>query len=277
MPVRNPGTKLLETGAALTAQTERGFGVVLSDNYSTSGQEVFAQFCEAMKAAEIRVRRVKPPFELGRVQHWNWAHGQGEAEWLKPLFVGDLLKPDYVKCHRQRIEARPQAELVRCEFETNLAGKIQSAALPPFKQDNLSPAEFLDYYPSLGNWLGGPINFMYRRAAWQASGGYPTQLPACADLKLTTMLAIRHGLEVIHESLAVFQLHEQRFSSGIRGRRVSGPFELWAILSQLRNYCLITHLPWPKYGVTSTSLRQMYLDYRQIIKDRIKKSLGISR
>ena len=165
MPVRNPGAKLLETGASLAAQSERGFGVVVSDNFSTGGSEILEQFCGAMRAAEIPVRRVKPDYELGRVQHWNWAHGQGAADWLKPLFVGDLLKPDYVKSHRQRIEARPPAQIVRCEFEIHAAGKIQAAAPAPVTQDSLAPAEFLNYFPALGNWLGGPINFMTRAEA----------------------------------------------------------------------------------------------------------------
>src|SRR6516164_7731796 len=152
MPVRNPGAKLLETGASLAAQTERGFGVLLSDNFSTNGQEIIAQFCEAMRAAEIPVRRVQPDYELGRVQHWNWAHGQGEAEWLKPLFVGDLLKPNLVASHRRRIESKPGAQIIRCEFELAIAGKIQPAVRVPFQQESLTPTEFLNYFPSLGNW-----------------------------------------------------------------------------------------------------------------------------
>ena len=276
LPVRNPGAKLLESGASLAAQTERGFGVVLSDNFSTSGQEILVQFGTAMAAAGIPVRRVQPPYALGRVQHWNWAHAQGEAEWLKPLFVGDLLKPDYVKRHRQRVEVRPSAQLIRCEFELVGAGKPQPATPAPFKQESLTPAEFLNYFPVLGNWLGGPINLAYRRAAWQAAGGYSPQLPACADLKLNAQLAVRHGLEVIHENLAVFQLHDQRFSSGIRHRRVNGCLELWLILRQLRNYCLSVNLPWPEQGVARGVARQLRLDYWQPFKDRVKQMLGKS-
>lgn len=271
LPVRNPGAKLLETGASLAAQTERGFGVVLSDNFSTGGQEIFAQFEAALAQADIPVRRVRPPYELGRVQHWNWAHAQGAAEWLKPLFVGDLLKPDYVQRHRQRIEARPSAQIIRCEFEVLIAGIAQPAARAPFAQEHLTPSDFLNYFPNLGNWIGGPINIAYRRAAWQAAGGYSPQLPACADLKLNAQLALRHGLEVIHENLAVFQLHDQRFSHGISRRRVNGCLELWLILRQLRNYCLSVNLPWPEGGVACGVRRQLRLDYWQPFKERVKQ------
>ena len=276
MPVRNPGAKLLETGASLAAQTARGFGVVLSDNFSTSGQEILAQFEAEMAAAGIPVRRVRPPYELGRVQHWNWAHAQGTADWLKPLFVGDLLQPDYVLRHRQRVEARPSAQIIRCEFEVLVAGISQPAARAPFALEHLTPENFLNYFPLLGNWIGGPINIAYRRTAWQAAGGYAPQLPACADLKLNAQLAARYGLEVIHETLAVFQLHDQRFSHGIRHRRVNGHLELWLILRQLRNYCLSVNLPWPAQGVARGVAWQLRVDYWQPFKNYVKHRLGKS-
>lgn len=273
IPVRNPGSRLLETGASLVQQMERGFGVVLSNNFSTTGDVVIEEFCRQMKAANIPVRRVKPLYELGRVPHWNWAHAQGAAEWLKPLFVGDLLLPGYVRQLRERIERQPHAHLVRCEFEIR-ASQNTSQTAAPFQKERLSPAEFLDYFPRLGNWLGGPINFAYSRTAWQAAGGFAPQLPACADLRLNVTIALRHGMEVIHESLAVFQLHEQRFSHGIRGRRVNGCFELWLILREARNYCQTVNLPWPDNGVLTGVYRQVRIDYWQAFKNRVKRVLS---
>lgn len=276
IPVRNPGSKLLETGASLVAQTDRGFGVVISDNFSTAGQDILLKFFGEMECAGIPVRQVKPSFEMGRVPHWNWAHGEGKAEWLKPLFVGDLLKPAYVQRLRERIETRPDAQIVRCEFEFRGANQIQVTSAP-FAQERLAPAEFLTHYPARGNWIGGPINVAYRRDAWQSVGGYPPQLPACADLKLNAMLALRHGLEVIHENLATFQLHEQRFSHGITRRRVNGCFEVWLILRQMRNYCLAANLPWPKHGVRHGVTQQLQVNCWRPFKQRIKKWLGMSR
>jgi hypothetical protein len=272
IPVRNPGTKLLETGSSLTAQTDLNFGVLLSDNQSTTGHDMVEQFHRQMASAGIPVRQVKPPYALGRVQHWNWAHAEGRAEWLKPLFVGDLLLPPYIERVRQRVEARPGAQIVRCDFEMHKGGNIHPA-WAPFDQTSLTPTEFLNYYPGLGNWIGGPINVAYRREAWRGVGGYSTQLPMCADLRLNAMLALRHGLEVIHETLAVFQLHEQRFSHGIGKRRVNGCFELWLILCELRSYCLATSLPWPERGIGRAVRLQFRLDYFQYFKQQIKDSL----
>jgi hypothetical protein len=272
MPVRNPGSLLLETSASLVAQTTRDFGVLVSDNFSTNGQEMVAQCLEMLAAAGIPARRVQPPYELGRIGHWNWAHSQGEADWLKPLFVGDRLKPAFVERVRERAE-RPAAHLVRCDFEFHAEGRV--AVTPaPFIHESLNPAEFLQYFPALGNWIGGPINVAYRRDSWQAVGGYPPHLPACADYKLNAMLAVRHGIEVIHEPLAEFRLHEQRFSSGIRGRRVHGSTEVCLTLRQLRNYCLSVGLPWPEGGVRRGVLRQLRIDYWESFKHRLKHRIG---
>lgn len=247
LPVRSPGGELLETGASLAAQTDRSFGVVLSELFSTSGQGIPAQFCEAMKAAGISVRRVKPPRELEGVQRWNWAHAQGEAEWLKPLIAGDSLKPDYVERLRQRVEARPQAQIVRCEFEMENAGKIHRRA--PVRQDHLTPAEFLNYFPVAGGWIGGTSNMAYRRTAWQAAGGWLPSLPVCADVKLNAQLSLRHGLELIQESLAVSPLPARDFWGQAGVPRNSRLIERWLVFRQLRNYCLTASLPWPKHGV----------------------------
>lgn len=275
LPVRNPGDRLAETTASLRAQTRRGFGVVLSDNFSTSGLDHLQAAQQDLETAGIPVRRVRPPSELGRVQHWNWAHAQGQAEWLKPLFVGDLLQPGYVERVEQRLEKNPHARAVRCEFESRSPGK-SVVTRAPFTEDRVNPSKFLRYFPSHGNWIGGPINMAYQRVAWQSVGGYPLHFPACADLHLNAMLALRFGLEVIHEPLAVFQLHEQRFSHGIRRRNVNGCFELWLILRQMRNHCLNAKLPWPDGGVRQGVAFQMRVDYWQPFKQRIKKWLGRS-
>jgi len=256
MPVRNPDSKLIESGASLVSQTERNFGVVLSDNFTSKGSEIIAQFCDELNAAGIPVRRVKPGRELGRVQHWNWAHAQGWAEWLKPLFVGDLLKPEYVARVRQRAE-KPQAHVIRCEFETRTPTG-SSVSSVPFRQESLSPSEFLDYFPGRGNWLGGPLNMAYRLTAFQVTGGYATQLPSCADYKLHATLAVRYGLEIIHKNLATVQLHERGTSQDFRRR-----IELWLIFRQMQNFCRVNKLPWPKQAAHKSIYGESGVNYWQ--------------
>lgn len=275
IPVRNPGAPFLQTVASLEAQSERGFGVVLSDNHSTAGEGMLREGRERLEAAGIPVRPFRPPAELSRVEHWNWAHYAAEADWLKPLFVGDLLEPAYVARVRARVEEKPAAQVVRCNFDFLRQGVRYPAGSAPAGQAALTPAEFLRYYPKLGNWLGSPINFAYTRLAWLSAGGYAIHLPACSDLDLYVTLALRHGIELLNEPLAVFQLHDERFSIGIRRRRVIGAVELWLILREARNYCETVALPWPRFGVAQGVLLQLMHDYVRPWKARIMAALRV--
>lgn len=271
MPLRNPGAPLRESIASLTAQSDRDFSVLLSDNFSTSGAALVDECRSSLKTAGVKVRVVRPPFELGRVEHWNWAHHQSDARWLKPLFVGDTLAPAYIARLRERIASQSRARVVRCGFDLITPQGVIPAAEPPCAAERLLPTEFLAHFPQHGNWLGGPVNFAYEQTAWRGSGGYPVQFPGVADVCLYVSLVLRHGIELLPERLAAFHLHDQRFSHGIRGRRVNGVAELFLILCQARNYCLENKLPWPRRGVMRGTLRQAKIDYWEPLKQRIKR------
>ena len=273
MPVRNPGDKFMESIGSLATQSSRNFSVLISDNFSTQGLEFIEAARSELENAGVDIRIVKPPYELGRVEHWNWAHAASEADWMKPLFAGDLIATTYVAQLSERILANPSVHVVRCEFEFKTEkGVIRTTA--PGSATRLTPEEFLRHFPQDGNWMGGPINFAYSRQAWMSFGGYSPQLPSCADYNLYVSMILRYGVELIRESLATFQLHAQRFSHGIRGRRVNACFEAWVTLRQARNYCLNAGLPWPRHGVTRGTWKQIEVDYWAAGKAAIKRLLG---
>lgn len=273
MPVRNPGEPLRDSVDSLLAQTDRGFTVLLSDNQTSKGADLLEAARAALIAGGVTVRLVRTPFELGRVEHWNWSHHQSTGDWIKPLFVGDMLKPEYIACLRKRIIENPAARVARCRFEIAYPDRVEDLGELPFPDERLAPGELLRHYPGRGNWLGGPINFAFERSAWRASGGYPTQLPVAADLCLYAGLALRHGIELLPEKLATFQLHNQRFTHGLRDRRVDLTFELWMILSTLRNYCLETGLPWPRWGIVAAVWEQWKHEYWYPFRKRVKHAL----
>jgi glycosyltransferase involved in cell wall biosynthesis len=97
LPLRNPTSVLEQTTESLVAQTDRRFSVLLSDNHSTQGGGLIDSAAAQFASAGIAVRRVRPPFELGRVEHWNWAHHEATGNWLKPVFAGDWLERNYVE------------------------------------------------------------------------------------------------------------------------------------------------------------------------------------
>ena len=96
IPVRNPTEVFEKTVESLAAQTDKNFSVLISDNFSTRGSELFEAALKKLSAAGIAARKIQPPAELGRVEHWNWLHQESKADWFKPLFAGDWLEPIYI-------------------------------------------------------------------------------------------------------------------------------------------------------------------------------------
>ena len=245
IPVRNPGPELEQTVASLASQTDRDFSVLLSDNSSTTGLEHLKAALEKLSATSIPAKSLKPPFELRRIEHWNWAHAQSQAEWLKPLPPGGRLKPEYVSRLKQQMDRQPKAHLVRCELETEPADlQSQADSRSPFQQASLTAAEFLDYFPAKMSWIASPLNMAYRRAAWLAAGGFSPQLPACAGLNLNVTLALHYGLENLPEPLVAWTAAPVLNADD--AERVNFPLELWLILRQARNYCVAAKLPWTR-------------------------------
>ncbi len=247
IPVRNPDERLARTVASLAAQTDRQFSVLLSDGGSTSGLKQLKEAQQQLVAIGISVRRVQAPGELNRLEHWNWAHAQAQAQadWLKPLPAGGELKPAYVEALKQRVHQQTQAQFIRCDADVRTEWGLETVRAP-FPQSSISAMDFPNYFPARIRWLATGSNMAYRRLAWQSAGGYSSQLPGCAFLNLNVILALHYGMENIHESLVAVELTGELTLNENHNGRVNLWLELWLILRQARNYCLAAKLPWSK-------------------------------
>jgi hypothetical protein len=245
IPVRNGCRRLLPTTASLTAQTDRRFGVLLSDDYSTTGPAQLDEAQHELTAAGIAVRRLRPPRGLKRLEHWNWAHAQSRAGWLKLLLPGEELKPNYVARLGKCVEERPHARFIRCDVELRTEWG-PAAERAPFPRGGIGPAEVMSYFPRTQDWISRSINVACERTAWLAAGGYATHYAACATLRFNLIQALHHGVENLAEPLAFVDATERRELNGNVSGRVNGLLEMWLILREARTYCLATKLPWPK-------------------------------
>src|SRR5436190_22050204 len=107
VPLRNPTDVFAKTIDSLAVQTDKNFSVLISDNFSTSGVAHIEDALAALAKAGVAARRIRPPVELDRVEHWNWVHHESGADWAKPLFAGDWLEPVYFARLRETIDAHP--------------------------------------------------------------------------------------------------------------------------------------------------------------------------
>lgn len=273
VPVRNPGEKLLETVGSLARQTMRDFEVILSDNHSTRGLEWLEEAQKVLAGAGVQCRLVKPGRELGRVEHWNYPLSLGRGAWLKPLFVGDTLKPEFMARLREA-EVGSGAWLARCDFELVQGGKVIPATRAPCQKSVLDPVDFLRWFPEYGNWLGGPINNAYAAEAWRAVGGFKPLYPSAADYHLAVSLAIRGPTLNMNETLATFHLHAERFSHGIRGRRVNGWFEVWQILGEVQTATKTLGLDFPARKLWAGVWQQGLINYYWPVRHALARMAG---
>jgi hypothetical protein len=244
IPVQTADANLAATIASLVGQTDRRFSVLLGDGLAPDESAALNEAARKLSAAGIAIRRVKPPTGFSAVEHWNWAHHEAKADWLKPLAPGEQLKPGYVAELLRRIEEKPQARFVRCDAEirTDWGAEILCA---PFSRAGITPGEVVAYFPKRIDWISRSVNVAYNRTAWQAAGGFSPQFPAFAALNLNVILALHHGIENIPQSLVVADYTDSFPLNAVGCGRVNPCLELWLLLRQARNYCLSAKIAWP--------------------------------
>ncbi len=219
LPLRNPTAVFQQTVQSLCTQTDRRFTVLLSDNFSTQGADLIAEAAAQLSAAGIGTRCVRPPMELGRVEHWNWAHYESGADWLKPLFAGDWLERDYVARLRNGMASYADCRYIFCSYVLHLGQNPPTTVVSAWAGRFYPATEMRQTVLRYGMQFGPPSAAAFERAAFISAGGYPTPLPICADSLMFCTLAARFGVLGLAEPLCHFNIHDARFSTSLPGRR----------------------------------------------------------
>jgi glycosyltransferase involved in cell wall biosynthesis len=219
LPLRNPPTVLQQSVESLALQTDRSFSVLISDNYSTKGGEIIGAAVSRLEGVGIRVRRVKPPFELGRVEHWNWAHHESTGDWLKPVFAGDWLENNYIARLREVVAANSECRYIFCNYVLHPGNNPTVTISSPWAGRFRPAAEMELKVLSYGMQFGPPSAAAIEKNAFISMGGYPTPLPICSDSLMFCTLAMRYGVYGIADPLCHFNIHDSRFSTTLPGKR----------------------------------------------------------
>jgi hypothetical protein len=219
LPLRNPPAVFSKTVESLAAQTDRRFSVLISDNGSTQGLELIDDAVSRLTKSGIQTRRVKPAAELGRVEHWNWAHHESGGAWLKPLFAGDWLEPNYVEAIHEAWEDHPECRYIFCNYVLhpgeNPPVKVESPWAGAFRR----PDEMREMVLRYGMQFGPPSAAAFEKTAFVSMGGYPTPLPICSDSVMFCTIAARYGVLGLAPALCHFNIHGARFSTTLPQKR----------------------------------------------------------
>lgn len=266
IPLRNPTEVFDKTVESLLAQTDKNFSVLISDNYSTKGQEYIDRALDKLAQNGMAVRKVKPPMELERVEHWNWAHYQSEGDWLKPLFVGDWLEPEYVMRIREIVAAQAACRFIHSAYFLHQHGAQISKILVSGRWSGrfYTPVEMQDVVLRYGMQFGPPSGVAYERTAFVSLGGYSPALPITADCLFFCSMAAQFGAVGISEPLLNFNIHANRFSKQLPQIRRETLQETYTYLFALAYHAWTENVQLPLEGF----LRLLARTYKSYLAER---------
>jgi glycosyltransferase involved in cell wall biosynthesis len=246
LPLRNPTDVLEQTVKSLIGQTDRRFSVLISDNHSTQGAERLLEAAAQFERAGIVTSRIRPPIALGRVEHWNWAHHQATGEWLKPIFAGDWLEPEYVARLRASAESTPGCSYIFCAYVMHRINESPTHVVSAYAGRFYAASEMQREVLRNGMQFGPPSAAAFERAAFVKVGGYPTPLPICSDSLMFCALASTFGVLGLAEPLCHFNIHGARFSTSLPQKRKDTFRESLTYYFMLAYRAWADHVPYSK-------------------------------
>jgi len=214
VPLRNPTAVLLDSIRSLSAQSERSFSVLISDNHSSKGSEFIEESAAILRDASIACQVLRPAMELGRVEHWNWLHYQSGADWLKPLFAGDWLEPVYTARVLELRKRHPECRYIYSSYHYHKKDE-EKIVVPHWTGVLQDKQEMRQVVARHGMQFGPPSAACYHRELFYSQGSYNPMIPICADSHLFCQFAASAPSYGIKEALCHFNIHDNRFSTGL--------------------------------------------------------------
>lgn len=194
---------LAQTLMSACAQTYECIEIVVLDNASTDRT---GEILGAVDDPRVRVERNDAVLPLS--QNWNRLISLGRGELVKLLCADDLIHPDAVARQARILAEDPGVALVasRRHFIDD-RGRVLAASkgLNGLVGRNPGDAVAARVVRNGGNPIGEPGGVMFRRADFDAVGGFDATLPFPMDLELWMRLLKGGSMVGLPESLAAFR------------------------------------------------------------------------
>ncbi|MEJ2866529.1 glycosyltransferase family 2 protein [Actinomycetospora sp. OC33-EN08] len=203
------------TIASVLDQTFADFEVVVLDNACTDGSaEVVAAFDDPRIRVERNEATVPAP------QNFDRAVRLARAPLVKVLMADDLVAPTLLAEQVALMDADPALALVSCRHDlvddddrVIVRGRALGAADLLGRRDGATVLRRIVRHR--GNPIGAPGNMLFRRAAYEACGGFPADTYVL-DVGLAARLVTQGGFYGMPESLASFRLASGSMTSAHR-------------------------------------------------------------
>jgi glycosyltransferase involved in cell wall biosynthesis len=213
IPAHQAGRYLSETLRSVLEQDWPDFEVVVLDNASTDRT---ASILAAVVDPRLRIERNTHRLELP--DNWNRAVELSRGELIKLVCADDLIRRDAIGMQAQALLADDGLALVasrRHVVDEDGAILVADRGLRGLlgRRDGRAVARAV--VRSGGNPIGEPAVAMFRRADFDAVGGFDGALQFPMDLELWMRLVGRGGFLGQRESLAAFRISRSSLSSSV--------------------------------------------------------------
>lgn len=213
IPAYQAGRFIRPTLESVLAQTYPDFEVVVLDNGATDDTaEIVSGY------ADPRIRLETNPTVLPMPANWNRAVTLGRSPLVKLLCADDVIYPRCLETQVAALAATPSAALVACRRDLIDAGGATVSAggglrglLGRHTRTEVARAVVRHG----GNPIGEPGSVLFRRAAFEAAGGFAADKMLLMDLDMWVRLLDHGDLVGQGESLAAFRLHDTSTTSRV--------------------------------------------------------------
>lgn len=221
VPTYNGADHLHACLASVAVQDLRGVEVLVNDDASDDDTlEIAASFADDLE--HLRVER--NPTRLGAVGNVNRCLELARGRWVKPVFQDDLLEPGAL---RTMLDARQpgvpvvvgdrtylfedgvptwQREACVDLLATGLVEEHGSGPVSPARVASTVVRAVAAHQPQR-NVVGEPVTVLLDRRAALKAGGFHPGYAQLWDYELVLRLAMRRGLVLVDEPVAVFRVH----------------------------------------------------------------------
>jgi glycosyltransferase involved in cell wall biosynthesis len=199
---------LREAVASIVGQTYREFELVISDDHSTDGTATFLA-----EVTDPRVRVIRPPRHLGLVEAHAFGVAATASELVALMGQDDIAEPERLARQVALLDSDPSVDLVGCWCSMiDLRGRRLGALHYAVTPDDIRARIVRNTHVPVPSML-------FRRAAYDAAGGFTADCDYAFDYDLVSRLARRRAVANVPEELVRVR-YNPAGASALAARRV---------------------------------------------------------
>jgi glycosyltransferase involved in cell wall biosynthesis len=221
VPLYRKEKYIAETLSSVLKQTFGDFELIVLDNASPDRSAEIARSFD-----DPRVTVMANPTTVSPVENFNKVVSLSHAPLVKVLCADDLLHPDCLERQMSVIADDKSLAMVSSRMNMidevgNVVSRDRCLRTPDLIGHQERAAVIRRLVRHGGNPVGGPNNVVFRRDAFDASGGFPEDVDFfAADVGLWVRLLEHGDYYGIGETLSDFRINSGSHSSSMGGRAI---------------------------------------------------------